>query len=89
MDVVNLLSEEELEKVSEMLKVSEALNSGDVNALRDDYGEEGDGEQVEFEDRDVVEELQSNVAVSLPDDQLTSVSKVTSTSKVFSLTKQL
>lgn len=51
--------------------------------------EDGDAEQVEFEGRDVVDDLQSNVAVSLPDDQLTSVSKASSRSKVLSLAKQL
>lgn len=45
LEVVNQLTEEELEKVSEMLKVSEALDSGSPNDLNDAGSEKEEGEQ--------------------------------------------
>jgi hypothetical protein len=48
LDVVNNLNEEELEKVSEMLKVSEAMDKNDPNVLlADDVDRDG---EVCFED---------------------------------------
>lgn len=40
MDVVNQLNEEELEKVSEMLRVSEALENDDAHAFDRDEDDE-------------------------------------------------
>lgn len=68
MDVVNQLNEEELEKVSEMLRVSEALDNGDDNMQSnneegddrmdrmDDFADEGDGDTV-IEAEDHVSEM--------------------------------
>lgn len=84
MDVVNQLNEEELEKVSEMLRVSEAMDKGDENEdgqnnrmdRMDDFTEklwEADGD-TEVEANDHVSDMQDiavpfkKVTVQLPED---------------------
>ena len=55
MDVVNTLNEEELEKVSEMLRVSEAMDKGDRNAMfADEDGQDYDGADREQDEETVV-----------------------------------
>ena len=94
MDVVNNLNEEELEKVSEMLRVSEAMDKGDKNAMfaDEDDCEEADREQdeetvVASEAVDQVNDLHEvasglkRATVHVPsDDQASSVSRQVSQS---------
>ena len=55
MDVVNTLNEDELEKVSEMLRVSEAMDKGDRNAMfADEDGQDYDGADREQDEETVV-----------------------------------
>ena len=62
MDVVNQLNEDELEKVSEMLKVSEALETGnEAIATEDGPVEANDDDEGLDEEADQVEDLKSEV----------------------------
>ena len=63
MDVVNLLNEEELEKVSEMLRVSEAMDKSDRNAmLGDEDGQDYyDAEREQDEETVVATEANDHV----------------------------
>lgn len=93
-EVVNNLNEEELEKISEMLKVSEALDRNEPLGEDGDhdgevrFDEDVDGNEAEQQDQ--VDDLVSSVQVK-DDDQLTSVSRrsLSSKSMVISLSKQL
>ncbi len=93
-EVVNNLNEEELEKISEMLKVSEALDRNEPLVEEGDrdgevrFDEDADGNEAEQQDQ--VDDLVSSVQVK-DDDQLTSVSRrsLSSKSMVLSLSKQL
>ncbi len=64
-DVVNNLNEEELEKISEMLKVSEAMDHNEPLGKEGDFDgevcfdEDGDGNEAEQQDQ--VDGLVSNV----------------------------
>ena len=102
LDVVNTLTAEELERVSEMLRNTDALevppedqNSQAVDAAGDADGEvrvDEDGNPIEpSEAADQVTDLLSNAEKAKDDDALTSVSRAQSSSKsmVASLSKQL
>lgn len=84
MDVVNQLNEEELEKVSEMLRVSEALENDDAHAFdRDEDDEavrlEDEPRELDAESQDQVDDLSSSCfklkAVTIADDAASSVSR--------------
>ena len=88
-DVVNQLNEEELEKVSEMLKISQAMEGkGDI--LTEADGEEfarqaepeaNDEEPADDqEEADLIEEIDLNNRRAIIDDQATSVSRQVSQS---------
>lgn len=95
MDVVNQLNEDELEKVSEMLRVSEALSDKD-NLDADAGAEDGETRQEDDCEADEAEDtvddfIEKRVRVVLPD-EMSSVSRaasMTSKSAVASLTQQL
>ena len=71
MDVVNTLNEEELEKVSEMLRVSEAMDKGDRNPM---FADE-DGQDYDDVDREQDEET---VVATEANDQVNDLHEVAS-----------
>ena len=72
MDVVNQLNEEELEKVSEMLRVSEAMDKGDAG-----FGDEEGGADGEYEGQQEDQEAET-VVNSEAADQVSDLHEVAS-----------